>query len=88
MAPWIERHARDGEFVTVTDMTAGVDPDDGPGPALAGAPVPLTSADLSNEAFPYLTAQEIDLHYARVLAMRVTYVGELGWELHVPADQP
>ncbi len=37
-------------------------------------------------AFPYLTAREIDLHYARVLAMRVTYVGELGWELHVPAE--
>ncbi len=47
----------------------------------------LTSADLSTPAFPYLTAREIDLHYARVLALRVTYVGELGWELHVPADQ-
>ncbi len=46
----------------------------------------LTSADLSNEAFPYLTAREIDLDYARVLALRVTYVGELGWELHVPAE--
>jgi 4-methylaminobutanoate oxidase (formaldehyde-forming) len=34
-----------------------------------------------------MSAREIDLHYARVLAMRVTYVGELGWELHVPADQ-
>jgi 4-methylaminobutanoate oxidase (formaldehyde-forming) len=33
-----------------------------------------------------MTAREIDLDYARVLAMRVTYVGELGWELHVPAD--
>jgi glycine cleavage system aminomethyltransferase T len=46
----------------------------------------LSSADLSNEGFPYLTAREVDVHYARVLAMRVTYVGELGWELHVPAD--
>jgi 4-methylaminobutanoate oxidase (formaldehyde-forming) len=46
----------------------------------------LTSADLSSEAFPYLTAKEIDVHYARALAMRVTYVGELGWELHVPAE--
>jgi 4-methylaminobutanoate oxidase (formaldehyde-forming) len=46
----------------------------------------LTSFDLSNEAFPYLTAQEIDVASARVLALRVTYVGELGWELHVPSE--
>ena len=87
MAPWIERHAprrrvRDRDRHDGRDHAA-----DGPGPAVAGAAPRLTSADLSNEAFPYLTAQEIDLHYARVPAMRVTYVGELGWELHVPADQ-
>jgi 4-methylaminobutanoate oxidase (formaldehyde-forming) len=46
----------------------------------------LTSADMSNEAFPYLTAQEIDIGYALVKALRVTYVGELGWELYVPTD--
>jgi len=46
----------------------------------------LTTADLSNEAFPYLTAQTIEVGYARLLAARVTYVGELGYELHVPAE--
>ena len=46
----------------------------------------LTDADLSNAAFPYLTAQQIHVGYAPVLAIRVTYVGELGWELHVPAE--
>ena len=46
----------------------------------------LTPTDLSNEAFPFATAQEIDLAYARVWATRITYVGELGWELHMPAD--
>jgi 4-methylaminobutanoate oxidase (formaldehyde-forming) len=86
MAPWIERHARDDEFVTVTDVTAGTTLLTVQGPRSRELLAGLTSADLSNEAFPYLTAREIDLHYARVLAMRVTYVGELGWELHVPAD--
>jgi len=42
--------------------------------------------DMSNEAFPYLTMQEIDIGYALVKALRVTYVGELGWELYVPTE--
>jgi 4-methylaminobutanoate oxidase (formaldehyde-forming) len=46
----------------------------------------VTNADLTNEAFPYLTAQEIDIGYAPVRALRVTYVGELGWELYIPTE--
>ena len=46
----------------------------------------MTVADLSNDAFPYLTAQEIDLHHARALAVRMSFVGELGWELFVPTE--
>jgi 4-methylaminobutanoate oxidase (formaldehyde-forming) len=87
MAPWIERHTRDGEQAIVTDVSAGTTLMTVQGPRSRELLNRLTSADLSNEAFPYMTAQEIDLDYARVLAMRVTYVGELGWELHVPADQ-
>ena len=86
IAPWIERHAPDGAHVTVTDVTSGTTLMTVQGPRSRQLLSRLTSADLSNEAFPYLTAREIDLHYARVLAMRVTYVGELGWELHVPAE--
>ncbi|HAP74623.1 MAG TPA: oxidoreductase, partial [Acidimicrobiaceae bacterium] len=41
----------------------------------------------SNEAFPFRTAREIDLGYARVLCVRITYLGELGYELYVPAEQ-
>ncbi len=87
MAPWIERHTRDDEFVTVTDVTPGTTLMTVQGPRSRELIASLTSADMSNEAFPYMTAQEIDLHYARVTAMRVTYVGELGYELHAPADQ-
>jgi 4-methylaminobutanoate oxidase (formaldehyde-forming) len=50
-----------------------------------GAMQKVSFADLSNDAFPFMTAQEIDVGYFNVLALRVTYVGELGWELHVPA---
>ncbi len=87
MAPWLLRHAPDGAHVTVTDVTSGMALLQVQGPRSRDLLSRLTSADLSTPAFPYMTAQEIDLHYARVLAMRVTYVGELGWELHVPAEQ-
>jgi 4-methylaminobutanoate oxidase (formaldehyde-forming) len=86
IAPWIERNAPDGAHVAVTDVTSGTTLMTVQGPRSRELLGRLTSADLSSEAFPYMTAREIDLHYARVLAMRVTYVGELGWELHVPAE--
>ena len=46
----------------------------------------LTPVDMSNNAFPFLTFQEIDIGYALVKALRVTYVGELGWELYIPTE--
>ena len=42
--------------------------------------------DVSNAAFPYMTAREIRIGMAPVLAVRITYVGELGWELHIPTE--
>ncbi len=45
----------------------------------------ITDDDLSSEAFPYRTAKTIDLAYARPLALRISYVGELGWEFYIPA---
>ena len=46
----------------------------------------LTSADLSDEAFEFGASRQIPLGYATVRATRITYVGELGWELYVPAE--
>ena len=43
-------------------------------------------ADLSNEAFPFGTSRVIDIACARVRASRLTYVGELGWELYIPTE--
>ncbi|MGH8832527.1 MAG: GcvT family protein [Polaromonas sp.] len=47
----------------------------------------VSSADFGNTAFPFGTSREIDLGYATVRATRLTYVGELGWELYVPVEQ-
>jgi glycine cleavage system aminomethyltransferase T len=46
----------------------------------------LTHDDLSNEGFAFGASREIDLGYARVRASRLTYVGELGWELYIPTE--
>jgi len=47
----------------------------------------ITADDVSNEAFPYMTAKGVDVNGIEVLAQRVTYVGELGWELYIPTDK-
>ena len=47
----------------------------------------VSAADFANAAFPFGTSREIDLGYATVRATRLTYVGELGWELYVPVEQ-
>src|SRR6185295_17504862 len=47
----------------------------------------LTTADMSNEAFPFRGVREIDIGFARVWCIRITYLGELGYELYIPAEQ-
>jgi 4-methylaminobutanoate oxidase (formaldehyde-forming) len=47
----------------------------------------VSTADFSNEAFPFRGAREIDIGYARILCIRITYLGELGYELYIPAEQ-
>ena len=46
----------------------------------------LTNADVSNDGFPFGAAREIDLGWTKALAIRISYVGELGWELYIPSD--
>ncbi len=75
------------EFVTITDVTAARTQINVHGPKARDLLRRVSGSDLSNDAFPFMTAQEIDVGYAVVLALRVTFVGELGWELHVPATQ-
>ena len=84
--PMIRRATASGEHCTVTDVTSGTVLLSVQGPKSRQLLSRLSSADLSNPAFPYLSAQTIDVGYARALALRITYVGELGYELHVPAE--
>lgn len=84
---WLERRIPDDAAVTVADVTAGHAMIGVMGPRSRDLLARVTDADLSDAAFPFATSREIDLGYATVRAARITYVGELGWELHVPADQ-
>ncbi|MDG2332958.1 MAG: FAD-dependent oxidoreductase [Myxococcota bacterium] len=70
----------------LTDITSGLATLGIMGPRSRELMAELTSADLSNEAFPFATSQEIELGYAQVRAMRITYVGELGWEIYIPTE--
>jgi len=86
----VERMLRDGcagALAWTTDVTAGTTLLSVQGPRSRELLGRLSPDDLSNAGFGYLRAREIEVGYSRVLALRVTYVGELGWELHVPADQ-
>ena len=56
------------------------------GPRARDVLAAVTRADLSTAAFPWLTAREIEIGTTRLLALRVNYVGELGWELHAPME--
>jgi 4-methylaminobutanoate oxidase (formaldehyde-forming) len=92
---WIRRHlpeaAEGGDEaartdVTVRDVTSARACFGLWGPRARDILQPLTRDDVSNDAFPYLTAREISVGDVPVLALRVTYVGELGWELYAPSE--
>jgi 4-methylaminobutanoate oxidase (formaldehyde-forming) len=83
---WINGQIRPDEYACLTDVTSGYAVLGVMGPNSRTFLQGLTSADLSNDAFPFATARDIDLGYARVRAARITYVGELGWELYIPTE--
>jgi 4-methylaminobutanoate oxidase (formaldehyde-forming) len=80
------RHAARGTAATATDVTSGLGTLAVMGPASRTLLERLTDADLATPAFGFGTAREIDLGWTPALAVRVSFVGELGWELYVPAE--
>jgi 4-methylaminobutanoate oxidase (formaldehyde-forming) len=84
---WMRRHISADQHVFVTDVTSAYGQLNVQGPRSRELLQTLTSADLSNEAFPFRTAREIDIGLARVLCVRITYAGELGYELNIPCEQ-
>ena len=84
---WLRRHIPEDARAMVTDVTSAYGQLNVQGPSSRALLQKLTSTDLSNSAFPFRTAREIDLGFARVLCVRITYLGELGYELYIPAEQ-
>jgi glycine cleavage system aminomethyltransferase T len=84
---WIERHLPDDGSVVLENVTSHTGVLTVTGPRSRDLLQALTDDDLSNEAFPYMTARIVRLgSVPEVLALRISYEGELGWELHHPIE--
>ena len=84
---WMRRHLPEGSAVQVRDITAGTCCIGIWGPKAREVVQPLTDTDFSNAGFKYFRAKQAFLGTVEVTAMRLSYVGELGWELYTTADQ-
>ena len=82
----IERHLPADGSVEIIELTSAKAVLNLCGPRSRDVLGALTDAPLDNASFPYMSARVIDVAYAPVLALRVTYLGELGYELHVPTE--
>ncbi|MEO7762556.1 MAG: FAD-dependent oxidoreductase [Casimicrobiaceae bacterium] len=83
---WIRRHIEPGAHAFVSDVTSGYAQLNIQGPRSRELMQRLTTTNLSNEAFAFRDARETDIGFARVLVLRITYLGELGYELYIPAE--
>jgi len=83
---WLRRHLGD-EFVVITDVTAAESVLCVMGPNARHVMQAVSPNDFSNDAHPFGTAREIEIGMGLARAHRVSYVGELGWEIYVSADQ-
>ncbi|MEO5807042.1 FAD-dependent oxidoreductase [Devosia sp.] len=81
---WIEEHIPAGANVTLTDVTEEFGTLSLMGPRARDVLQQVTAANVSNAAFPFGHVRTLPIAGAEVRALRVTYVGELGWELHIP----
>jgi glycine cleavage system aminomethyltransferase T/glycine/D-amino acid oxidase-like deaminating enzyme len=83
---WIRRHAPDDESVSILDVTSSRACLGLWGPLARDILATMTTDDVSDVAFPYLTARAMTAGNVPLIALRVTYVGELGWELYPPME--
>jgi glycine cleavage system aminomethyltransferase T/glycine/D-amino acid oxidase-like deaminating enzyme len=84
---WLRQQVPEGARCAVVDITPATALLALMGPRSRALLEALSGEDLSNAAFPFASARELEIGYARLRATRLTYVGELGFELYVPADQ-
>ncbi|MEO7269657.1 MAG: FAD-dependent oxidoreductase [Knoellia sp.] len=83
---WLRRQVGDGD-VSIEDVTEATGQLNVQGPLCRDLLGTLTDADLSTEVFPFRTARSISVAGVEVLCVRITYVGELGYELYIPRDR-
>ena len=83
---WLRSHLPEGDAVRLRDVTSSYAVSGLWGPNARKVLQPLVPEDLSNEAFPYMRAQRIWIEHVPALALRISYAGELGWELYVPSE--
>jgi glycine cleavage system aminomethyltransferase T len=83
---WMRRHLPDDGSIHIHETTPGTCCVGVWGPRARDLVQPLTDADLSNAAFPYFSARQICVGEVPTLALRVSYAGELGWEIYTSAD--
>ena len=83
---WIEQSLPEGLDAHLIDVTSAYATLSLMGPAARDVLAAATPDEVSNEAFPFATCRQITIGGAPVWALRITYVGELGWELHVPSE--
>ncbi len=80
------QHAPQDGTVTIDDVTSAYGVLNVCGPRSRDVVAALSADDFSDQAFPYMTARETHVGWAPAIALRATYVGELGWELHIPSE--
>lgn len=83
---WIESHLEPGARVHLVDMTSARSVINLCGPLARRVLEKICEEDVSGEAFPFSTCRRLTVGAAPVLAVRIGYVGELGWELHIPTE--
>ncbi|MDH3218794.1 MAG: FAD-dependent oxidoreductase [Gammaproteobacteria bacterium] len=84
---WLRMHINDDEFCCVSDITNAWAVMGVMGPGSRDLLAETLNHDMSTQAFPFGSFQPVELGMSRAYAARVSYVGELGWELYVPVDQ-
>ncbi len=83
---WLKRHIPDDAHCVLTNVTSGMGVISIMGPRARDLLQSLTPADLSHAGFPFATSREIEMGFGTVRASRITFVGELGWELYIPTE--
>ena len=83
---WLKRHIPQDAHCVLTNVTSGMGVISIMGPKTRDLLQSLSPDDISHAAFPFASSREIELGYGYVRASRITFVGELGWELYIPTE--